>query len=76
MLILQGSIIITIFKSKYFFVSKWWRFRNWIKLPVSETFELKFLNGCHFEMKNVFDLKIFMMIDPNKNNIQPEVYKI
>jgi hypothetical protein len=23
-----------------------------------------------------FDLKIFMMIDANKNNIQPEFYKI
>jgi hypothetical protein len=32
-------------------------------------FELKLLNGCHFEIKKAFDLKMFMMIDPNKNNI-------
>jgi hypothetical protein len=27
-------------------------------------------------MKKAIDLKIFMMIDPNKNNTQPEFYKI
>jgi hypothetical protein len=27
-------------------------------------------------MEKDFDLKICMMIDPNKNNIQPEFYKI
>jgi hypothetical protein len=27
-------------------------------------------------MKKGLDLKMFMMIDPNKNNIQPEFYMI
>jgi hypothetical protein len=46
------------------------------KQPVSEIFGDKFLNGCHFEIKKAFDLKICMMIDPKKSNIQPEFYKI
>jgi hypothetical protein len=33
--------------------------------------ELKLINDCHFEVKKGLDLKIFMMIDLNKNYIQP-----
>jgi hypothetical protein len=73
MLFLLGSIVIKIFKTKSFFVSKWRPFINLKNYLFQRYFELKCLNGCHFEMKEAFDLKIFMMIDPNKNNIQPEI---
>jgi hypothetical protein len=77
MLFLLGSIIIKTVKSKSFFVSKWWLYINKKKNYIFQRFfELKLLNGCRFEIKKAFDLKIFMMIDPNKKNINPEFYKI
>jgi hypothetical protein len=76
MLFLLGSIIIKNFKSKSFFVSKWRLFLNKKSYLFQTYFELKFLNCCHFEMKKAFDLKIFMMIDLNKDNTQPEFCKV
>jgi hypothetical protein len=44
---------------------------------ISETGSfVKLKNGRHFETKKDFELKIFTMIDPNMNNIQPKLYKI
>jgi hypothetical protein len=79
MLFLLGSIIVKMFNSKSFFVSKWQPFKSVIKLPVSEIFWVKIgwvKNGCYFEMKKSFDVKILIMIELNKNNIQPEIYNI
>jgi hypothetical protein len=39
----------------------------YLKLKVLSNFS----NGCYFEMKKGFDLKFFMAMDPNKNNIHP-----
>jgi hypothetical protein len=32
--------------------------------------------AAKFEMKKCFNLRAFMLIDPNKNNIQLKFYKI
>jgi hypothetical protein len=70
MLFLLGSIILKIFKSKPFFISKWQLFKHFTQ-NISETGSfIKFLFGRHYEIKKGFDLKFFMMlVDPNKNNI-------
>jgi hypothetical protein len=44
---------------------------------ISETGSfINFLNGCHFEMKEGFNLNFFIMKDPINNNIQSDFYKI
>jgi hypothetical protein len=76
MLFLLGSITIKISSQKLSSFQNYSHL-NILTQNISEIGSFfKFLNGRHFKTKKDFDLKIFMVIHPNDNNVQPEFYKI
>jgi hypothetical protein len=50
------------------FISEWQPFKTFNSKYLCNRKFYKILNARHFETKKYFDLKIFMMIDRNKNN--------